>query len=161
MPDLAYCQPSDVIALAGDLALDLRNDDVDFDTQMIAAISWASGRIDYYCAKYGEDVLAVNRWVNGVTTFLAVYWHCIHRLNDVPKSIQKMWDDEYKPELQAIQKGTADVPRAVTSRRPVAVSNYNVDLRRANNQVRTDRTRSTGVSQGYVRPTDNTAPDDR
>lgn len=161
MADLAYCTADDVIALAGQMAIDLRTDDVpDLDAHMAAAIDWASGRIDFYCGRYAASELAANRWVKGVAEFLTVKWLCTHRLNDVPTAIETEWE-ERKQELQTILDRKAEVPRAARSRRPITVTGYHVDLRRWNNQIRVDRSRSTGVAKDYKRPTDPTAPDGR
>lgn len=162
MPDLAYCAAADVVALAGQMAIDLRADDVpDLDAHLAAAIDFASGRVDLYCAaRYSQAELAANRWVKGVAEFVAVMWLCQHRLNSVPESVAKEWE-ERKAELQTILERKAGVPRAARSRRPVTVSNHTVDLQRRNNQVRVDRNRSTGVAEDYKRPTDPYASDER
>jgi hypothetical protein len=161
MADLNYCVAADVIALAGELAVDLRSDDVpDLDAHIDAAISASSSRIDFYCARYSETELAANRWVKGAAALLAVRWICQRRLNDVPASIEAEWE-ERRAELQAILDRKAEVPRAARSRRPITVTNSVVDLNRRNNQVRVDRNRSTGVANDYKRPTDPTAPDER
>jgi hypothetical protein len=159
MADLAYCTTEDVVALAGQMAVDLRTDDVpDLDAHLESAIDFASGRIDFYCARYSQTELASNRWVKGVAEFVAVMWLCQHRLNAVPESIAKEWE-ERRAELELIQKRQAEVPRAARSRRPVTVSNHTVDLQRRNNQVRVDRNRSTGVAKDYRRRADENAPD--
>lgn len=161
MPD-PYCTAGDITTLAGQLAVNLRTDDVaDIDSHLESAATWARGRIDFYCSRYSQTVLAGNEWINGVATFLGVFWLCTHRLNEVPTSIQKMWEEEYKPELVLIQKGQAEVPRAAKTRRPITVTNTNIDNRRFNNQIRVDTTRSTGVAKDYKRPTDPNAPDER
>jgi hypothetical protein len=156
MADLAYTTADAVTALAGQLAVDLRTDDGDAGDLLAAAIDYASGRVDFYCARYSQTELAASRWVQGVATFIALRWLCLHRLNEVPASIAEEWD-ERKAELEQIQNGTGTVPGAANSRRPLSVTNYHVDLRRTNRQVRVDRDRSTGLAQGYSRPTDPTA----
>lgn len=160
MPDLAYTTADAIEDLIGSLGVELRTDDADEQTLVDQAIEYASGRIDFYCARYAGAELAANRWVEGAATFIAVRWLCFRRLNEVPKSIEKEWEERLA-ELELIQQGKAVVPGAATSRRPVTVTNPHVDLRRPNNQVRVDRTRSTGVAKDYRRPTDPTAPDAR
>lgn len=160
MADPAYTTAAEIDELAGTLAVDLRTDDGTEADLVAEAINYASGRIDFYCARYAQAELAVNQWVKGVATFIALRWLCMRRLNDLPKSIEAEWQ-ERKAELQMILDRTAEVPRAARSRRPVTVTNHHVDLQKRNNQVRVDRARSTGVADGYVRPTDDTAPDQR
>lgn len=160
MPDLAYTTADAITALAGDLAVDLRADDGDLEALLAAAVDHASGRVDFYCARYAGAELAANRWVAGVATLIALRWLSLRRLNEVPKSVEAEWE-ERRAELELIQKGKAVVPNAATSRRPVTVTNPHTDLRRTNNQVRVDRSRSTGVANDYRRPTDPTAPDRR
>ncbi len=163
MPDLAYCAAADVTALAGEMAVELRTDDLadplddDFITD---AIDYASGRIDFYCSRYAQAELAANRWVKGVAVLIALRKLCQRRLNSVPDAVEAEWE-ERRAELELVQKGQGQVPGAAASRRALAVTNYTVDLRRRNNQVRVDRSRSTGVAKDYLRPTDPTAPDMR
>lgn len=161
MEDLPYCTPGDVIAVAGQWAIDLRTDDVpDLDAHLALAIEYASGRIDYYCHRYAQPVLAANRWVKGVAEIVAVRWLCIHRLNNCPQALDTEWE-ERRAELDEVRAGRSEVPRAPRTRRAVTVTNSTVDLRRVNNQVRVDRARSTGVAKDYRRPIDPKAPDQR
>lgn len=157
MADLAYTTAARVVRLAGQLAIDLRTDDADAATLLSAACDFASAQIDFYCGRYAQSELQGSRWVATAADFIAVRWMCFRRLNEVPGSIDKEWTDDLRPQLEQIQQGKASVPGAAASRRPVAVSNYHVDLNLRNKQVRTDRSRSTGVAQGYSRPTDLTA----
>lgn len=157
--DQVYCSAADVVALAGQLAVDLRTDDVpDLDAHLEHAAREGSARVDFYCGRYSQAELAANRWVNGVATFLAVRWLCQHRLNEVPAAIETVWE-ERKAELELILQRKAEVPRAARSRRPGTVTNYRVDLGRLNNQVRVDRPRSTGLAKDYRRRTDTGSPD--
>ena len=103
----------------------------------------ATGQVDFYCSRYSAAELAANQWVQDVATFIAVRWLCMHRLNKPPRSIKAEWEDTLKPQLERIQEGKADVPRAAESRRAVTVTTQRVDLRKANNQIVTDRSRST------------------
>jgi DNA-binding NtrC family response regulator len=161
MADLAYCTSADVIAVAGQLAIDLRTDDVpDLDAHLAVAIEHASGRVDFYLHRYAQSVLAGNRWVKGVAELAAVRWLCVHRLNDLPKSVDAEWE-ERKEELELVRAGKAEVPRAAKTRRPVTVTNSTVDNNRRNNQIRVDTNRSTGVAKGYKRPVDPSSPDER
>lgn len=163
MADLAYCESDDVVALAGQMAVDLRLDDltgVDAVAFMADAIDYASGRIDFYCSKYGQAELAGNRWVKGIAVLIALRKLASRRLNKPSKAIEAEWE-ERQAELELIRTGRGRVPGAATSRRPVTVTNPHVDLRRTNNQVRVDKARSTGVAKDYRRPTDPTAPDQR
>jgi hypothetical protein len=161
MPDLAYTTAEQVTRLVGQLGVDLRTDDADPDALMGEAIDFASGEIDWYCSRFAGAELAVNRWVGHAAAVIAVRWLCVHRLNEIPASLQKMWEEDLKPKLDLIQQGKAVVPGAAASRRPCTVTNQHVDLRRWNNQVRTDRARSTGVAKDYKRPVDPSAPDQR
>ena len=161
MATTPYTTADQITLLAGQIAVDLRTDDDDVTGLLTQAIDYASNQVDFYCSKYEPAVLATSNWARDAATFIAVKWLCFHRLNDVPKSIQKEWDDVWAVQLGLIQQGKAEVPRAAHSRNPCSVTNYTVDLRRVNNQVRVDQNRSTGIAQGYRRPTDPTSPDQR
>lgn len=159
--DTPYTDAPAVLAIGGELGVDLRSDDVpNLDDQMTRAIAFATGRVDFYCARYAAADLAASQWVQDVAAFLAVRWLCLHRLNDVPKAIEAEWEDRQQ-ELELIRVGKASVPRIAVARRPGVATNYKVDLRRFNNQVRVDPARSTGQARGYVRPVDQTAPDQK
>ena len=158
---MAYTTAEKVTLLAGAIAVDLRTDDDDATDLLIEAVNYATGQVDFYCSRYSAAELAANQWVQDVATFIAVRWLCMHRLNKPPRSIKAEWEDTLKPQLERIQEGKADVPRAAESRRAVTVTTQRVDLRKANNQIVTDRSRSTGAAQGYRRPTDYNAPDQR
>lgn len=157
----AYTTSAAILALAGQVAVDLRTDDDDQANLLNTAIDYATEQLDWYLAKYSQVQIAASHFAQHAATFIAVKWLCLHRLNSVPASIQKEWTEEWEPKLGLIQQGKAVLPRASTSRNPVSVTNYSVDLRRMNNQIRVDRSRSTGVAQDYKRPTDPNAPDQR
>jgi hypothetical protein len=161
MADLPYTTADQIDRLAGAMAVNLRTDDDDEDTLIDQAIDYASNQVEFYCHKYSVTELAANGWVRDAATIIAVKWLCLRRLNDVPGAIAKEWEEVFLPQLTAIQQGKAMVPRASTSRNPATVTNHATDLRRFNNQIRVDRTRSTGRADGYSRPTDPTAPDQR
>ncbi len=156
-----YTTSDQIALLAGQMAVDLRTDDDDADGLIDRSIDYASNQIEFYCAKYSTTELAANGWVRDAATFCAVRWLAMRRMNPIPASIEKEWEDTWAVQLGLIQQGKASVPRAATSRNPGSVTNYTTDLRRLNNQVRVDRTRSTGQAQGYTRPTDPSAPDHR
>lgn len=158
---MAYTSADKIIRLVGQKGVDLRTDDDDAVDLIIEAVGYATGQVDYYCSRYAAADLAASQWVQDVATFIAVRWLCIHRLNRPPKSIQAEWEDTLKPQLERIQEGKAEVPRAAASRRAITVTTQRVDLRKANNQLVTDRTKSTGVAKDYKRSTDHTAPDQR
>jgi len=157
-----YSTDAGVIAIAGQMGVDLRCDDATIGEtgQLALAHAYAQGRIDFYCERYAQSDLATNQWVQDAACLIALHWFCMHRLNDVPKSVANEWA-ERKEELTLILKREANVPRAPRSRRPVTVTNANVVLGRHNNQIRVDRSRTTGVQKDYVRPTDDQAPDER
>lgn len=159
--DTPYTDAPAVLAIGGELGVDLRSDDVpNLDDQMTRAISFATGRVDFYCARYAPADLAASQYVNDVAALLAVRWLCLHRLNEVPRSVEAEWEERQK-ELELIRQGKANVPRIAVSRRPGVATNYHVDQRRFNNQVRVDPARSTGRASGYVRPVDQSAPDQK
>lgn len=156
-----FTSASAVTALIGRMGLDLRSDDAEPDDLMDRAIEHGSAEIDWYMQdKYLASDLAGSRFVAEAATAFAVEYWCLHRLNDTPKSVTE-YADRYRDKLQLVLEGKAGIPGVARSRRPVTVTNQRVDLRRPNNQVRTDTTRSTGIAQDYVRPTDPTAPDCR
>lgn len=161
MPNTAYTTSAAIVTLAGERAVDLRSDDAERDELMDEAIDHGSSQIDFYTqGKYLEADLAASRYVNDAATAFALEYWCLRRLNDTPKAVSA-WADRFRDQLQMVLEGKAGIPGAARSRRPVTVTNQRVDLRRPNNQVRTDTTRSTGVAKDYVRPTDPTAPDCR
>jgi len=161
MADVPYTTEDRISLLVGQLGVDLRTDDDDPSGLLEAAIDYGSNQIEFYCSKYSTTELAANGWVNDAATFAAVMWLCVHRLNEVPNSIQKIWDETWAVQLSLIQQGKAVVPRAATSKNPLGATNYHVDLRRLNNQIRVDKSRSVGKTDGYVRPIDYSAPDQR
>lgn len=156
-----YTTAARIILKAGPLAVELRTDDDDADAILTQCCQTATNQVDWYCEKYSQTELAANGWIQDAATVYATMELCKHRLNPIPGELQKEWDEDYLVKLDAIQKGKAVVPRAATSRNPASVTNYAVDLRRPNNQVRVDRSRSTGQAQDYTRPTDQNAPDQR
>ncbi len=159
--DYPYTTAGRIVALAGQLAVDLRTDDgVEADLEA-AAIEYGTNQVDFYCQRYECADLAGSTYVQNVATFIAVMWLCQHRLNGVPKPIWKTWKEIHEPQLEMILKGSAKVPRIDTTRRAAVVTNYHVDRRRYNDQIRVDPTRSTGVALNYLRPLDDTAPDNR
>lgn len=155
-----YTTAERVTKLAGQLGVDLRLDDsADADADLEWAVDTSTAELEFYLARYAQVDCAASEWVIAHATYFAVRVLCQRRLNDVPESVEKEWVRREK-QLMLVQQRKADAPRLARSRRPVAVTNYVVDLRRFNNQVRVDRTKSTGVAKDYRRP-DAHAPDDR
>lgn len=154
MADPTYTTAGAVNDLAGELAIDLRTDDGSEATLVASAIDYASGRIDFYTVPpYSQTALAASRWIRDVATIFALHWLCLRRLNEAPASLETE-RKERLDELHLIKEGKASVPGVARSRRPVTVTNQRIDLRRLNNQPRSDRARSTGAPGDYRRPTD-------
>lgn len=158
---MSYTTPAKIVSLVGQAGVDLRTDDADAAELIDAAAAFGTNQIDYYCSRYSATELAANGWVQDAATWAAVMYLCMRRLNEVPDAIQKWWDEMFLTQLSSIRKGEAIVPRAATARNPVSVTNHATDLRRLNNQIRVDRTRSTGIADNYKRPMDPSAPDQR
>lgn len=158
---MAYTTSAKIISLVGQTGVDLRTDDATAAALIAEAITFGTNQIDFYCSRYSATELAANAWAQDAATWAAVMYLCMHRLNAVPDSIQKWWDEMFLTQLAKIQDGKATVPRAATARNPVSVTNHATDLRRLNNQIRVDKTRSTGVADNYRRPIDPNAPDHR
>lgn len=156
-----YTTATQIDLLAGTMAVDLRTDDGVEATLVAQAIDYASNQIEFYCSRYSVTELAANGWVQDAATIIALKWLCLRRLNSVPDGIKAEWEEVFLPQLTKILEGKATVPRAATARNPVSVTNHSTDLRRLNNQIRVDRSRSPGVADGYVRPMDIMAPDQR
>lgn len=154
-----YSSATEIDQLAGTTGVDLRTDDATEATIVQEAIDYAGGELDFYAQGRWSSLDSV-QYVRNAATHLALEWLCLRRLNSVPASLAKACD-RYREKLELVMLGKVVIPGATRSRRQVTVTNQVVDLRRANNQVRTDRTRSTGTANGYTRPTDSTAPDDR
>lgn len=150
-----------ITKLAGQLAVDLRLDDsADADDDLEFAIDTGTVDVDFYLQQYSQADAADNIWVQQHATWMALRALCQRRLNDVPESILKECERREKQLMLVLQR-KAPAPRLAKTRRPGVVSNYTTDLRRYNNQGRVDGPRSTGLAEGYQRPTDPTAPDDR
>lgn len=154
-----YTTSTEIEHLAGSVGVDLRTDDGVEATLVQEAVDYAGGEVDYYCQGKFSSLDGI-QYVRNAATHFALEWLCLRRLNSVTESLAKACD-RYREQLTRVLEGKAMIPGAARSRRPVTVTNQVVDLRRFNNQVRTDTTRSTGVARGYVRPTDPTAPDQR
>lgn len=157
-----YTTAADLDALAGTLAIDLRGDDAaDQSALTAAAVAHGSARVDFYCQdRWPAAVLAANAYVREAATALSLEWYCLRRLNDVPASLKALADG-FREELRLVLENKANIPRAAKARRAITVTNPVVVLRKPNNQVRVDRSRSTGVREGYPVPYDETAPDKR
>ena len=139
----------------------MRADDADYLTLIEDAIDYAGGEVDQYCqGKYLQSDLSNSQYVNNVATSFALEWFSLRRFNTVSESLSEMCD-RYRDMLEKVLEGRAVLANVPRSRRPVTVTTRVVDLRRFNNQVRTDRTKSTGVAKGYIEPIDPTAPDNR
>jgi hypothetical protein len=150
-----------ILSVVGRLGLGLRLEDAaDQDAVLDDVIDEATGEIYFYLMRYAPADIAANNWAVWHATWFAVRALCRRRLNDVPKSVEEEWARRQK-QLELVQQNKARAPGLANSRRPAAVTSYHVDLRRFNNQVRVDKARSTGRAEGYIRPVDNAAPDDR
>lgn len=159
-----YTTEARVLLLAGQLGVDLRLDDADESDDYADAMSWAidagTVEVDGYCQQYSQADLAASAWVMTHADYFALRALCQRRLNDVPESLAKECERREKQLMLVLQR-KFPVPRVAKSRRPVAVTNYNVDLRKYNNTIGVDKTRSTGVAQDYKRPVDDTVVDER
>lgn len=148
-------------SLIGTLGMDLRLDDSpDAANDLQDAIDVGTSDLDFYLSRYAAADIADSVWAQWHATYFAVRFLCERRLNEVPTGLEAACERRMV-ELTKIQEGKAKAPRMPNTRRPIAVSNYNVDLRKFNNKIRTDRSQSTGVAQDYNRPIDETAADDR
>lgn len=154
-----YSSAAEIDRLAGATGVGLRTDDGVEATLVQEAIDYAGGEIDFACQGRYSAVDQV-QWVRNCATHLALEDLCRRRLNSVPESLAARCDG-YREQLRAVAGGQLAVPGAARGRRPVTVTNSTVDNRRFNNQVRVDRSRSTGVAKDYTRPTDPNAPDNR
>jgi hypothetical protein len=151
-----------ILAIIGQLGVDLRLDDAaDADEVMEFAIDEATGEVFFYLyPRYSAALASQNNWVQWHAAWFAVLVLCRRRLNDVPQSVKEEWARREK-QLTKVQELKASVPELARSRRPAVVTGYTVDLRRFNNQVRVDRSKSTGVAKNYRRAHDDSAPDNR
>lgn len=157
-----FSTPDRVLGLVGRLGLDLRLDDApDADAELDSVIDEATTDVQFYLAtRYADVDIAGNEWANWHATWFAVHHLCLRRLNDTPKSVQ----EEIKrrsEQLELVRQGKAAAPGLANARRPVVVTGYTVRLRDVNNQIRVDKSRSTGVAKDYNRVVDDTAPDAR
>lgn len=155
----AYTDATAINLLAGQVGVDLRADDATEAEVVAEAVEYAGGEVDFAAQGRWSGLDAV-RWVRNCATHFALEWLCLRRLNAVPESLAAACE-RYRQQLALVAQGKLVIPGAARSRRPVTVTNQTVDLRRPNNQVRTDRSRSTGVANNYPRPTDTNAPDAR
>lgn len=158
--DYPYTTEVLVTSLVGRLGIELRLDDSgDPGDDMDWAIDTGTVEVDFYLSRYSQVDLAASVWAQTHATWFATRALCQRRLNDVPASVKEECDRREKLLMLVLQR-KVDAPRLAKTRRPVAVTNYHTDLRKLNNQIRVDRSKSTGVAEDYRRPTDN-APDDR
>lgn len=156
-----YTTEALITRLVGQLGIDLRDDDAADGTEealyMQDAVDVGTADVDFYLSQYLQSGIADNTFCQQCATFFAVRYLCLRRLNDVPESILKECERREKM-LELVRTGKARL-RIAKTRRAATVTNHAVDLRRANNQVRVDTNRSTGVAQDYRRRTDDAAPD--
>lgn len=159
--DTPYTTEALITRLVGELGLDLRADDDPGATDdfMDDAIDAGTVAVDKYLYEYSVAGIAASRWAQEHATWFAVRRWCQRRLNDVPVSVEKECE-ERKKELELIRTRRSQAPRIAKTRRPAVVTTHTVDLRQYNNQVRVDKTRSSGRAEGYRRP-DSGAPDNR
>ena len=154
-----FTSPDEIDHLAGTTGVDLRTDDADVVDVTAEAILYAGGELEFSAqGKYSN--LDTLQWIRNVATAFALEYLCQRRLNSVPESLAERCE-RYRKKLELVEAGKLVIPGATRSRRPVTVTNSNVDLRRANNQVRVDKSRSTGVARNYPRVVDEVAPDQR
>lgn len=158
--DTPYTTEARIIAVCGQLAIDLRTDDVpDYATHISDAIDAGTSEADYYYVDYLQSAVADDEFAQQCATWFAVRWLCEHRLNEPSAAVDKECErKEKKLELIRTRKAKVRIPK---TRRPVVTTAYTMDNRRWNNQVRVDQSRSTGVAKNYTRPTDNSSPDAR
>lgn len=157
-----FTSEAELVSLAGQQALDLRLDDsIDAADDLEYAIdSGTDDTIFYLQDRYSVSLASLNTWVRKCATWFALRSLCQRRLNDVPQSVTDECTRREK-QLQMILERKAVVPGLANTRRPVAVSTYTVNLRKYNNTIETVPSKSTGIAEGYTRPIDETAPDDR
>jgi hypothetical protein len=159
-----YTTAARITRLVGQIGIDLRTDDADdldtADDYMQDAVDVGSTEVDFYLSRYSAADAATNEWVIQHATWFAVRQLCMRRLNDLPASVKEECERREK-QLMLVLEGKVPAPRLANSRRPIAATNYHVDLNRRANQVRVVRSKSTGVAQDYNRPTDESSPDDR
>lgn len=158
-----YTTAALVTRLVGQLGVDLREDDAADGTEsglyMQDAVDVGTSDLDFYLSQYLQAGIAADEFCQRCATFFAVRYLCMRRLNEVPGGVLKECERREKM-LELVRTGRARL-RIAKTRRAATVTNHVVDLRRFNNQVRTDRNRSTGVAQDYVRPMDPSSPDER
>ena len=157
----AFTTSARILTLVGELGVDLRLDDSpDADAALDAAVEAGTQDVWFFLSAYDPTELSESVWTQLHATWFAVRYLCLRRLNDLPKSVE-MECERREKQLQLVLERKVDAPGVAKTRRGGAVTNYGVDLRRTNVQIRVNRPKSTGVANGYVRPTDYTAPDDR
>lgn len=159
--DYPFTTEAQIRSIVGQLGIDLRTDDsADYGEDIEDVIDQATGEIYFYLGRYSLAAIASNNWAQWHAAWFAVRCLCQRRLNDVPATVESEWARREK-QLTRVLDRKVPAPGLATSRRPAVVTNYTVDLRRFNNQIRVDRTKSTGVAKDYLRPTDESAPDNR
>ncbi len=158
---IPYTTSARVTDLIGTLGLSLRDDD-ETDTTgdfMTLAINAGTSDADVYLIRYTQANCATDEYVAQSATWFAVRWWCLHRLNDLPAGVDAECKRREKL-LEKVRTGKAKL-RLPATRRAVVTTNYHVDLRKINDQVGVDTSRSTGIADGYKRVIDETAPDVR
>lgn len=144
-----YCTAAQLATRMSATGVALRTDDDATGDDI--AIDEASIEIDGYLRlMYTPAVLATSDWVRKKCVDLATYFLCIRRLNNVPRSVELVYDKAIK-DLEKVQSGQmqiADIP--MRSAMVPTLSNQRVRLKPFP-QVVTEPGRSTGEQgDGYV-----------
>ena len=153
---MTYCTPEDLALYAGDLAVELRTDDVEAAAGVAQAIERASADLEMYCFRYDPVSLAANAWAKSKCLTLALWFLCGRRLNGRPDAVAEEYA-EAKEQLLLVQQGKARVPNAPQGKGSVpTLTQQRVDLQRFPG-LRTQRPLSTGKAEGYPQRTDPSA----
>jgi phage gp36-like protein len=145
----------------GQLGVDLRTDDVDYDDDIEDVIDSATWEVaGYFNGRYSMSLASANGWVQQVATWLAILELCHRRGNEPPAGVVDRCK-RYYDLLGRVMSGAWKIPELARTRRPGVVTNHTVVLRDWNNQGKVDTNRSTGLAEDYRRPTDQSSPDCR
>lgn len=165
---ILYCTRTDVEGLLSAIGVLSRLDDdqsgadeVDEAARMTQAISYASERIDFYCAVHYDQASLASSWlVNDWATTIAAWWLCVRRGAAPSEAVGELYHGSdghggVMGDLKAIREKKMTIP--YIGQRHVdwpAWSNITVDPRFRVRQIRTQRVISEKTPTEYAQQVD-------